>query len=122
MQTLAWIATGGAIGAVLRYGVSFASGSDGIPVGTIVANVTGALALGFLAAWLGDRLSDPVRLGLTVGVLGGYTTFSTWMVESFILMEEGQVGTGVVNLVLPVVLGLAAAAVGFWIGRSFVAA
>lgn len=119
MQTLVWIAAGGAIGAVLRYGVSFASsGGSDLPIGTIIANVSGALVLGFLAAWLGDRMTETVRLGLTVGVLGGYTTFSTWMVESFVLMEEGRIGPGLINLFLPVLLGFAAAAVGFWIGRS----
>ncbi len=106
----------------MRYGVSFAStGRVEFPVGTVLANVSGALVLGFLAAWLGDRLTDPIRLGLTVGVLGGYTTFSTWMVEAFILMEEGRVGTGLVNLVLPVVLGFIAAAAGFWVGRAVAA-
>ena len=119
MQTVGWIAAGGALGAVMRYGVSFASsGRTDLPVGTILANVSGALVLGFLAAWLGDRLPDPIRLGLTVGVLGGYTTFSTWMVESFVLMEEGQVGIGLINLFLPVVVGFLAAAIGFWIGRA----
>jgi len=122
MQTLGWIAVGGALGAVMRYGVSFASsGRTDLPIGTILANVTGALLLGFLAAWLGDRLPDPIRLGLTVGVLGGYTTFSTWMVESFVLMEEGQIGVGLMNLIGPVILGFAAAAIGFWLGRAIAA-
>ena len=122
MQTLGWIAVGGALGAVMRYGVSFASsGRTDLPIGTILANVTGALLLGFLAAWLGDRLPDPIRLGLTVGVLGGYTTFSTWMVESFVLMEEGQIGVGLMNLIGPVILGCAAAAIGFWLGRAIAA-
>ncbi|NIN50778.1 MAG: fluoride efflux transporter CrcB, partial [Gemmatimonadales bacterium] len=54
MQTLAWIAAGGAVGALMRYGVSFAStGRVEFPVGTVLANVSGALVLGFLAAWLG---------------------------------------------------------------------
>lgn len=122
MQTLGWIAAGGALGAVMRYGVSFASsGRTDLPVGTIIANVSGALVLGFLAAYLGDRLPEPVWLGVTVGVLGGYTTFSTWMVEAFVLMEEGRVGLGLVNLFVPIVVGFAAAAIGFWAGRAVAA-
>jgi CrcB protein len=60
-----------------------------------------------------------VRLGLLVGVLGGYTTFSTWAVDSVDLLQSGNPGGALANVVLSVGAGLAAAVAGLFVGRSF---
>lgn len=79
----------------------------------------GALALGFFTGWLAtSNTSDAVRLGLTTGLLGGFTTFSAFMVESSSLFENGRVTAGMLNLLLPVSLGLAAAMIGLSLGKS----
>jgi fluoride exporter len=87
----------------------------GLPWGTLAVNLSGALALGVLvgAAVSGDAL----RLAGT-GLLGAYTTFSTWMLESQREGEEGRLLAGAANLVGALVLGLAVAAVGRALGEA----
>ena len=87
---------------------------------TMIVNLTGALLLGILVGLFGERVAgDPaVRTGLTVGLVGGYTTFSTWMVESAELVGAGRIGAGVANIIVPVTLGLVAAIGGLAIGRA----
>ncbi len=85
---------------------------------TAGVNVTGALALGFLTGWLATSdASDSVKLGLTTGLLGGFTTFSAFMVESSLLAENGRLGAAALNLVGPVLLGLVAVVAGLSLGR-----
>ena len=94
------VAAGGALGALLRFGVTGwvshhlladTSGLARFSLGTFAANWTGCLLLGFLAAALDARHPLPVlRAFLLVGVLGSYTTFSTFGWETFRFLEEGQ--------------------------------
>ena len=92
MKLLA-VAVGGALGSVLRYGVGvlwIGAGATGFPWGTLAVNVTGSFALGFLARWSSPAsVSNPLFLFLTVGICGGYTTFSTFTLETFALVERG---------------------------------
>lgn len=92
MKLLA-VAVGGALGSVLRYAVGvlwIGAGATGFPWGTLLVNVTGSFALGFLARWFSPAsASSPLVLLLTVGVCGGYTTFSTFTLETFALVERG---------------------------------
>jgi CrcB protein len=83
------------------------------PYGTLVVNLTGALLLGFLSG-----LALPPNVALLAGTafVGSYTTFSTWMLETQRLDEERQIGPPVANIVVSLVLGLAAAWVGLRIG------
>jgi CrcB protein len=83
------------------------------PLGTLVVNVSGATLLGLLAglAVRGDAL-----LLAGTAVLGSYTTFSTWMFETHRLAEDGQWAAGAANVVVSVAFGVAAAALGRWIG------
>lgn len=113
---LVWIAIGGAIGTLARYGVFRAF--SGTPVGIFVANVTGAFVLGFVVGAYGGRLDPRVGLGLTVGVLGGYTTFSTWMVDSIDLWRSGAVAAASLNVIMAVATGLGAAAAGLAVGLA----
>jgi CrcB protein len=89
------------------------------PLGTLVINLTGAFLLGFLFAWATERdvLPREVRGPLMIGFLGAYTTFSTWMLESWRLIEDGAWPLALVNLLGSVVLGLIALVAGLAVGR-----
>ena len=125
------VASGGAAGSVLRYAVSgvaqrlFAhgvgSGAPGIasfPAGTLVVNVSGSLLIGLIAGLAESRslLSAEARLLLVTGVLGGYTTFSAFSLETLLLLRSGQTLTALASVALQVVLGVAAAFAGFSLG------
>jgi CrcB protein len=103
----------GAVGAIARFlldGVVSARASSMFPLGTLVVNLTGAFALGFVTG----KLSGDAQLLVGTGLLGGYTTFSTWMFESHRLGEDGQLRAGVVNLLGSLILGILAV----WLGRT----
>ena len=121
-QALA-IAAGGAIGSLLRYWVS--SGTHavlgrGFPYGTLTVNVLGSLLMGFLYIWLFDRVAaGPVlRAFLLIGVLGGFTTFSSFSIESLNLIEAGQVMKALANVLLSVTVCIAAAGLGVLMARQ----
>lgn len=123
MGTLFAVGLGGAIGSMARYAVgSFLGSQRGWDywLATMAVNITGAFTLGILVGLFGEHVSDDpaLRTGLTVGLLGGYTTFSTWMVESVELVGAGRVGAGVANVLVAVVVGLAAAIGGLAVGRA----
>lgn len=106
----------GGVGAVLRFVVDgFVSRrvSGALPYGTLVVNLSGALLLGLLE---GLAPSKDAALLLGVGVLGAYTTFSTWMFETQRLVEERQLARAAMNIIVSVLAGVATAAFGLWIG------
>jgi fluoride exporter len=118
MSGLVWggVALAGGLGAVLRFLVdgqvsNRVTGSA--PYGTLVVNLSGAVLLGALA---GLAVPPDVALVLGAGVIGAYTTFSTWMFETHRLIEERQSRLALLNIVVSVVAGVCAAAVGVWIG------
>jgi len=123
-----WVVIGafGALGALARYGVSGAVQRlwrTTFPVGTLVVNLTGALGAGLLLGIaVGRDIPDLVVLGAGVGFLGGYSTFSTWMVETVLAAESGG-GVGLrraaENLAVPLIAGVALAGLGFTIGQWF---
>lgn len=107
-----WVGLGGSIGSLCRYGIARWTGDrfDGLfPWGTLIANVTGTFLLGLL---LGNTVTPVWTLFLGTGILGGLTTFSTWMVESLRLIEEGEYRTAALNLLGSAGVGLAV----FWLG------
>lgn len=121
-QVLA-IAGGGAIGALLRFWVSsgiYALTGRGFPYGTLVVNVLGSLLMGFLYVWLLERMSGDVALRafLLIGLLGAFTTFSTFSVETLNLIESGHFGRAMLNMLLSVVLCVGAAALGVLLARQ----
>ena len=126
MSKLLFIAGGGALGSVLRYLVQgwVQTLSGGMfPLGTFVVNIFGCLVIGFLnKAFTETLLIRPeYRLALTVGVLGGFTTFSAFGWETFSLANEGQALRASVNALLSVGTGLAAVWLGYrlaehWLG------
>jgi CrcB protein len=116
--TILWVALGGAAGSATRYLVSAAINDRWDPWGTVAVNVVGSLALGFLLGRWGLEVSAPARLGLTVGVLGGFTTFSTFTMDVVGLWESGQTTTSVAVAAISVLLGIVAAVAGLALGRT----
>lgn len=117
------VAVGGALGSVLRFGLSNwvqALSGRSFPYGTLVVNVTGCLAMGFLFILFIDRLSDNTlwRAGLLIGMLGGFTTFSSFSIETFNLIEQGDWFRAVSNVLASVLLCLAATWIGALMARS----
>ncbi len=118
MLKLLLIAAGGAFGSLARYAVSgwvqrFAGAA--FPVGTLAVNVLGCLAIGFLNAvfagpWL---IREEYRIALTIGLLGGFTTFSSFSWETFALASDGESFRAAMNLLLSVTLGLTATWIGY---------
>jgi CrcB protein len=117
------VAVGGAFGAVARFAIDgWVSERTGglFPWGTLFINLSGAFLLGLLATLAIDRsvLSPEIRPIAMIGFLGAYTTFSTWMLESWRLVEDGAWQLATVNLVASVGLGLVAIVAGLTIGRA----
>ncbi|MFO0789486.1 MAG: fluoride efflux transporter CrcB [Pirellulales bacterium] len=116
------IAAGGAFGSVMRCAMQgwvqrLAGGS--FPLGTLAVNVLGCLLIGFLTAvFTGPVLiREEYRLGLTVGILGGFTTFSTFGLESFTLINSGQFGFAALNVALSCGLGILGVWAGYRVGE-----
>ena len=117
------IAVAGAAGALARYGVGVAFASRGrelFPWATFIVNVTGSFVIGVLFAGLSDRTpgGQLLRIALTVGFLGAYTTFSAFSLETFRLIETGRLGLAALNGGASVAAGLTACAAGIAVGRA----
>jgi CrcB protein len=115
------IALGGAIGSVARYALAGAVhrfASPYFPYGTFVVNITGCLVFGAIFALSEQRfvIGPPVRAFLLIGVLGGFTTFSSFTFETFQLVRDGEMLLAAANAVGQLVVGLAA----FWLGTAVV--
>lgn len=111
---------GGGMGAVLRYGVGrvAVAGGWGAPVATLAVNVAGCLVMGLLAGWfVGRGGSEPWRLFLLSGVLGGFTTFSSFGLDALTLWQRGATGAAAAYVAASVLLSLGAVALGFVITR-----
>lgn len=123
MNQLLLIAAGGATGAVLRFLVSgwvYAVVGRDFPYGTLVVNVFGSLVMGLCFALLVERMgSGPEwRALLMIGLLGAFTTFSTFSIETLNLLEDGELLKAFSNVLLSVVLCLMSAWVGIMVGRQ----
>lgn len=120
MLAYGFVALGGAIGSMLRFGLnrwlSLLLGGT-LPWGTIVINVVGSFAIGLFAAFFesNTRLAIPleVRQFVLVGLCGGFTTFSSFSLQSLVLLNGGQAGRAMLNIVLSVVLCLIAVSLGY---------
>ena len=119
-----WVGVGGFAGAIARYVldgvVADLTQASAFPWGTLVVNLSGAFLLGVLTALVVDRAALPAELRgpVLIGFIGAYTTFSTFMLESWRLVEAGSYGLAVANLVGSVGLGLTAVFAGLIIGRA----
>jgi len=117
-MTAILIAIGGGLGAVARFGIAsmIPKMRGGFPLGITIVNVVGSFLLGIV---VGVVEANEITLAIepvTIGLLGGFTTFSTWMVD---IDEAPSKRTSVVIVAIPLLVGLAAAAAGLWLASSF---
>lgn len=126
MHHLFLVMLGGAIGAGARHLVgraALALWGPGFPVGTLAVNVIGGLAMGLLAGWLATRASgdEALRYLLGVGVLGGFTTFSAFSLETVLMIERGEMTTALFYILASVVLSVGALFAGLQVSRMVAA-
>ena len=120
---IAFVAVGGAFGAVARYLINISPLHrlfEHFPFPTLFINVTGSFLIGFLLIYLTDRItvSDNLRMGVIVGFLGAYTTFSTFEMEIFGLMKERLFLTAFLYLLLSVLVGFIGVVAGAHLARD----
>ncbi len=123
MQMILAIAAGGAAGSVLRHLAgkgAMALFGAGFPYGTLFVNVAGSMLMGVFVALLAQmQTSQELRAFLTVGLLGGFTTFSTFSLDVISLYERGQTGTAALYIALSLILSLSGIFAGLLLTRSF---
>lgn len=117
------IGAGGAVGSVLRYGLSTAVGKwlgTAFPYGTVIVNVLGSFTIGLLYVWLMERTgaSGELRAFLIVGVLGGFTTFSSFSLETSVLLMQASYTRAALNIILSVSLCVGATLLGIMVARQ----
>jgi CrcB protein len=124
VATALWVALGGALGSVLRFAVGAVvrgmPALAGLPWATLGVNVTGSLAIGALAGLIagGNDITASMRAFVMVGVLGGFTTFSTFALESIELLQGGSALKAMTYASASVLLSIGAAALGFSLARG----
>jgi len=126
MYALFLVIAGGGIGAGLRHGVNLGTarwlGTE-FPWGTLTVNVVGSFLIGVFAAWFAFRgdsyTTQSLRLFLTTGILGGFTTFSAFSLDFALLFERGDAMLAAIYVIASVALSLAAIFAGLWLVRSF---
>lgn len=120
-STYLLLALGGALGTLARYGVVSAAGalSKTLPWGTIAVNIAGSFLIGFFGTLTLAHgrypVSENVRLFVMVGFCGGFTTFSSFSLQTLDLLRNGAIGRGIVNIFLSVALCLCAVAAGHFL-------
>ncbi len=119
-QTIASIMAFGAIGALLRYGTSMLPTVGGIAMGTITVNLLGSFVLGFgTALFVAQPIPLYLKTGITTGLLGSFTTFSTFSLENARLIQNQEFGPAAVNIVGQLVGGLTLALFGLYLGAKW---
>lgn len=123
-MNMLYVAVGGAAGAVLRFLMMNFIGhrlGNAFPYSTLIVNVSGSLVMGMLIGWLARTLpanASELRLLLAVGVLGGYTTFSSFSLDAITLFEEGRFGPMVIYITASVLLSLLGLIGGLYLMRA----
>lgn len=124
MNSLPYVALGGAIGASLRYLIGLAVirfWTGPFPVAILSVNVLGSFLMGLCVVYLGQRGLSHLSPFLMTGVLGGFTTFSAFSLETYTLFERGEVGSAALYVVLSVVLSIAGLVLGVGLARAALA-
>lgn len=115
-----WVGLGGAVGSLARYWLALVVNHPGFPWATLAVNLSGSFALGFLFAYSLGRWPTEVVIPLSVGVLGGFTTFSTFAWETLHLAQNGPVGLPLAYMAATMVGGMAAVFGGYLLGRGLI--
>ena len=122
MMKLALLMAGGSIGTLARYGISILMGFSNttFPWSTFFVNLAGSLIMGLLAGlYMNNPMHPNFRAFAMIGFLGGFTTFSTFSLESLNLFHDGNIGLGFTYIMLSNLLGLGLVLTGFLVGRRF---
>jgi CrcB protein len=122
MQNYLLVFAGGGLGAVARYwmsGLVYERLGTAFPYGTLLVNIVGCFLIGLLMSLLEDRflVYPSVRIFLTIGVLGGFTTFSSFSFETISLLQNGQVLYGTANIIVSIVTCVGGSWIGFSAGK-----
>ncbi len=119
---------GAGIGGALRHGVNVGCArlcGTAFPWGTLTVNVVGSFLMGAIAGWLafraGEGWSQPLRLFLTTGILGGFTTFSAFSLDAVLIWERAQAGLAATYVIASVLLSIAGLIAGLGLVRAFTA-
>ncbi len=124
MFKLLFIALGGAAGTLLRYVVSGIGDrfSDGVfPLGTLIVNLSGAFIIGFLWGFFEEsNIPSSFRAPIFIGIIGGYTTFSTFALESFNLIRGGEYKIALINILASNIFGIGLVFIGFILAKLFI--
>jgi len=123
VSQLVYIAAGGATGALMRYWMSsgiYVLLGRGFPYGTLTVNVVGSLLMGFAYVFMIERMDVSVewRAALMIGLLGAFTTFSTFSIETLNLLESGEQMKAGLNIILSVTLCILGCWIGMIVGRN----
>jgi len=128
MQAYFLVFLGAGIGGALRHGVNVGCArlcGSAFPWGTLTVNVFGSFLMGSIAAWFafkaGEEWSQPLRLFLTTGILGGFTTFSAFSLDAVLIWERGQMGPAAGYMIASVVLSIAGLLAGLALIRTLTA-
>ncbi len=121
LSHLLQVALGGAIGSALRYGVNVSAArafGTGLPWGTLIVNIVGSFAMGLLVVLLAEKGGMKLAPLLMTGILGGFTTFSAFSLDTMTLWERGQTGLALAYVAASVILSLAAIALALHLFRG----
>ena len=124
-KTLMFIAIGGSIGAVMRFLTQvtvYELAGRSFPYGTLVVNVVGSFLMGLLSIFLVEKfnLGAEWHMAILIGVLGSFTTFSTFSIETLVLFEQGDIIKAMSNIILSVILCVGSVWVGAYVAKQLV--
>jgi CrcB protein len=126
MKATVLVFLGAGIGGALRHGVNVGCArmcGTAFPWGTLTVNIVGSLLMGAIAGWLafraGEGWSQPLRLFLTTGILGGFTTFSAFSLDAVLIWERGQIGLAAAYVCASVLLSIGGLVAGLALIRTF---
>jgi CrcB protein len=118
---LLFIGLGGALGSMARYivsGLDYKFSGGVFPVGTLAVNLTGSLVIGLLwGLFETTDVAPNIRMFIFIGILGGFTTFSTFALENFNLIRDGERAIALVNILLSNILGIGLVFAGYGLAR-----